>query len=266
MGIDLEKMLWKMYSPHKVKLAVSGCPRNCAESGIKDVGVIGVDAGWELHVAGNGGIKTEVAQFLCKVATREAVLEYTGAFLQLYREEARYLDREPYGSDQHLAQRLRRHRHSAPGRAGPAHQRGLYPQLSGADRGRYRLPAALSQTHTLQENIMLEMTRVLRLLGTLPASISMAAEVPPGPQSAETLLEAVTGSQGVGFACFQDQPDTGQNTGFKNHSNAIADLRRNGAVPLSGEWTALYTGEVAQQRPHANAIPQKLWVTMIHNS
>ncbi|HZP93636.1 MAG TPA: nitrite reductase large subunit NirB [Burkholderiales bacterium] len=93
MGIDLEKALWKMYAPHKVKLAVSGCPRNCAESGIKDVGVIGVDAGWEIYVGGNGGIKTEVAQFLVKVKTREEVLEYAGAFLQLYREEARYLDR-----------------------------------------------------------------------------------------------------------------------------------------------------------------------------
>ena len=93
MGIDLEKDLWRMYAPHKVKLAVSGCPRNCAESTIKDVGVIGVDSGWEIYVAGNGGIKTEVAQFLCKVKTREEVLEYAGAFLQLYREEGRYLDR-----------------------------------------------------------------------------------------------------------------------------------------------------------------------------
>ena len=93
MGIALEKDLWKMYAPHKVKLAVSGCPRNCAESGIKDVGVIGVDSGWEIYVAGNGGIKTEVAQFLVKVKTHDEVLEYSGAFLQLYREEARYLDR-----------------------------------------------------------------------------------------------------------------------------------------------------------------------------
>ena len=93
MGIDLEKAFWKMYAPHKVKFAVSGCPRNCAESGIKDVGVIGVDSGWEIYVAGNGGIKTEVAQFLCKVKTAGEVLEYAGAFIQLYREEARYLDR-----------------------------------------------------------------------------------------------------------------------------------------------------------------------------
>ena len=55
--------------------------------------MIGVDSGWEIYVAGNGGIKTEVAQFLCKVKTAEEVLEYAGAFVQLYREEARYLDR-----------------------------------------------------------------------------------------------------------------------------------------------------------------------------
>lgn len=93
MGIDLETMLANMWAPHKIKLAVSGCPRNCAESGIKDVGVIAVDSGWELYVGGNGGIKTEVAQFLCKVKTADEVKEYSGAFLQLYREEAHYLDR-----------------------------------------------------------------------------------------------------------------------------------------------------------------------------
>jgi nitrite reductase (NADH) large subunit len=93
MGKDLERALWRMYAPHKVKLAVSGCPRNCAEAGIKDVGVIGVDSGWEIYVAGNGGIKTEVAQFLCKLKTAEEVLEYSGAFLQLYREEGWYLER-----------------------------------------------------------------------------------------------------------------------------------------------------------------------------
>jgi nitrite reductase (NADH) large subunit len=93
MGQDLERALWRMYAPHKVKLAVSGCPRNCAESGIKDVGVIGVDSGWELYVGGNGGIKTEVAQFFVKVKTPEDVLEYSGAFLQLYREEGWYLER-----------------------------------------------------------------------------------------------------------------------------------------------------------------------------
>ena len=93
MGQQLERALWRMYAPHKVKIAVSGCPRNCAEAGIKDVGVIGVDSGWEIYVAGNGGIKTEVAEFFAKVKTHEEVLEYSGAFLQLYREEGWYLER-----------------------------------------------------------------------------------------------------------------------------------------------------------------------------
>jgi nitrite reductase (NADH) large subunit len=93
MGKDLERALWRMYAPHKVKLAVSGCPRNCAEAGIKDVGVIGVDSGWEIYVGGNGGIKTEVAQFLVKVKKPEEVLEVSGAVLQLYREEGWYLER-----------------------------------------------------------------------------------------------------------------------------------------------------------------------------
>ena len=93
MGKDLERAMWRMYAPHKVKFAVSGCPRNCAEAGIKDVGVIGVDSGWEMYVAGNGGIKTEVAHFLVKVKTAAEVLEYTGAFCELYRQEGWYLER-----------------------------------------------------------------------------------------------------------------------------------------------------------------------------
>ncbi|EKM0352912.1 NAD(P)/FAD-dependent oxidoreductase [Pseudomonas aeruginosa] len=93
LGIDLEHDLFNMWSPHKVKLAVSGCPRNCAEAGIKDVGIIGVDSGWEMYIGGNGGIKTEVAEFFVKLKTAEEVREYNGAFLQLYREEAFYLER-----------------------------------------------------------------------------------------------------------------------------------------------------------------------------
>jgi nitrite reductase (NADH) large subunit len=93
MGVQLERMTWGSWHPHKVKLAVSGCPRNCAEATIKDFGVIAVDSGWELHIGGNGGIHVRVTDLLCKVATEQEVLEYCGAFLQLYREEARYLER-----------------------------------------------------------------------------------------------------------------------------------------------------------------------------
>ena len=93
MGIELEKMAWGSWTPHKFKLGVSGCPRNCAEATIKDFGVVAVDSGWELHVGGNGGVKVRATDFLCHVKTPEEVLEYCAAFLQLYREEAHYLER-----------------------------------------------------------------------------------------------------------------------------------------------------------------------------
>jgi nitrite reductase (NADH) large subunit len=93
MGVKLEKMTWGSWHPHKVKLAVSGCPRNCAEATIKDFGVVAVDSGWELSVGGNGGIHIRATDKLCKVESEAEVLEYCSAFLQLYREEARYLER-----------------------------------------------------------------------------------------------------------------------------------------------------------------------------
>jgi nitrite reductase (NADH) large subunit len=93
MGVKLEKLTWGSWTPHKYKIAVSGCPRNCAEATIKDFGVIGVDSGWELHIAGNGGIKVRVTDLLCKVETEEEVFEYTKAFMQFYREDAYYLER-----------------------------------------------------------------------------------------------------------------------------------------------------------------------------
>ena len=93
MGIDLEKMTWGSWTPHKFKMAVSACPRNCAEATIKDFGVVGIDGAWELHVGGNGGTKVRVTDLLCRVESEAEVLEYCGAFMQLYREEARYLER-----------------------------------------------------------------------------------------------------------------------------------------------------------------------------
>ena len=93
MGIRLERLTWGSWTPHKFKMAVSGCPRNCAEATIKDLGVVAVDSGWEIHVGGNGGIKVRVTDLLCKVETMEEVEEYTAAFLQIYREEAHYLER-----------------------------------------------------------------------------------------------------------------------------------------------------------------------------
>jgi nitrite reductase (NADH) large subunit len=93
LGIKTEQMTWGSWMPHKFKIAVSGCPRNCAEATIKDFGVICVDSGYELMVGGNGGIHLRGTDALCKVSTEEEALEHIAAFIQLYREEARYLDR-----------------------------------------------------------------------------------------------------------------------------------------------------------------------------
>lgn len=93
LGIKIERMTWGSWMPHKFKIAVSGCPRNCAEATIKDFGVICVDSGYELLVGGNGGIHLRGTDLLCKVSTEREVLDYCAAFIQLYREEARYLDR-----------------------------------------------------------------------------------------------------------------------------------------------------------------------------
>jgi nitrite reductase (NADH) large subunit len=93
LGIKMERMSWGSWMPHKFKIAVSGCPRNCAEATIKDFGVVCVDSGYELMVGGNGGIHLRGTDLLCKVETEEEALEYCAAFIQLYREEARYLDR-----------------------------------------------------------------------------------------------------------------------------------------------------------------------------
>ena len=93
LGVKTERMTWGSWMPHKFKIAVSGCPRNCAEATIKDFGVVCVDSGYELHVGGNGGIHVRVTDLICKVATEQEALDYCAAFTQLYREEARYLER-----------------------------------------------------------------------------------------------------------------------------------------------------------------------------
>lgn len=93
LGIDIEKKFERLNTPAKVKMAVSGCPRNCAEGSIKDVGVVGVEAGWEIYVGGNGGLKLRGAELLCVVKTKEEAMSWIGAFLQYYRENGVYGER-----------------------------------------------------------------------------------------------------------------------------------------------------------------------------
>jgi nitrite reductase (NADH) large subunit len=93
LGVKLEKFLWGSWTPAKVKMAVSGCPRNCAESTCKDIGVVCVDSGYEIQFAGAAGLHIKGTEFLTKVAGEDECVEIIAALIQLYREEARYGER-----------------------------------------------------------------------------------------------------------------------------------------------------------------------------
>jgi nitrite reductase (NADH) large subunit len=81
-------------SPHKMKLATAGCPRNCSEAMVKDVGAVAVEGGkWEIYVGGAAGSSVRKGDILCVVASHEEVLKYMGRFIQYYRENAKYLER-----------------------------------------------------------------------------------------------------------------------------------------------------------------------------
>ena len=93
LGVKLEKFLWGSWSPAKLKLAVTGCPRNCAEATCKDIGVICVDSGFEIVYGGAAGLHIQGTTPLGKVATEEECIEVIGALTQMYREQGFYLER-----------------------------------------------------------------------------------------------------------------------------------------------------------------------------
>jgi nitrite reductase (NADH) large subunit len=93
LGIRIEKFMWGSWTPAKVKMAVSGCPRNCAEATCKDVGVVCVDSGFEIHFAGAAGLDIKGTEVLGLVRTEDEALEVIVALVQMYREQARYLER-----------------------------------------------------------------------------------------------------------------------------------------------------------------------------
>jgi nitrite reductase (NADH) large subunit len=96
LGIKIEKRFQGLESPHKMKLAVSGCPRNCAESTVKDLGAVAVENGWQIYVGGAAGSTVRAGDLLATVKTHEEVLTLMGRFMQYYRENARYAERS-YG-------------------------------------------------------------------------------------------------------------------------------------------------------------------------
>lgn len=92
-GIELERRLENLYTPHKTKLGVVGCPRNCAEATVKDIGLIGQDGSWQVVVGGAAGKGVRKADLLLTVATTEEAIQATELFFQYYRENANYLER-----------------------------------------------------------------------------------------------------------------------------------------------------------------------------
>jgi nitrite reductase (NADH) large subunit len=93
LSVKMEDAVWSHFMPHKFKMGVSGCPRNCAEATIKDFGVICTEKGYEIHVAGACGIRTKACLKDRFFETEDEVVEYLKAFTQLYRVEANYLER-----------------------------------------------------------------------------------------------------------------------------------------------------------------------------
>jgi nitrite reductase (NADH) large subunit len=92
-GIKLEELLENLYTPAKVKMGVVGCPRNCAEATVKDIGLVGIEGGWQVVVGGAAGKTVRPADILCTVITTEEALEAALLFFQYYRENGEYLER-----------------------------------------------------------------------------------------------------------------------------------------------------------------------------
>lgn len=128
LGIKLEKAMWGSWTPHKVKMAVSGCPRNCAEATCKDFGVVCVDSGYELHFAGAAGMHVKGTEVLCTVPTEEEALEYCMAVIQLYREQGRYLERVYKWADRVGVDTVRRQVVDDPERRHALYERFLFSQ------------------------------------------------------------------------------------------------------------------------------------------
>jgi nitrite reductase (NADH) large subunit len=93
----IERRFQGVESPHKMKLATAGCPRNCSEAYVKDLGAVAIEGGkWEIYVGGAAGGSVRKGDLLCTVDSHDAVLLYMGRFMQYYREHGKYLERS-YG-------------------------------------------------------------------------------------------------------------------------------------------------------------------------
>ncbi|HEX8872957.1 MAG TPA: nitrite reductase large subunit NirB, partial [Candidatus Acidoferrum sp.] len=92
-GIELERRFENLFTPHKLKMGVVGCPRNCAEATVKDIGLVGQEGSWQVVVGGAAGKRVRKADLLVTVESTEEALQMAALFLQYYRENANYLER-----------------------------------------------------------------------------------------------------------------------------------------------------------------------------
>ncbi len=92
-GIELERRFENLFTPHKLKMGAVGCPRNCAEATVKDIGLVGQEGSWQVVVGGAAGKKVRKADLLITVETTEQALDAAALFFQYYRENANYLER-----------------------------------------------------------------------------------------------------------------------------------------------------------------------------
>ncbi|MGH9829692.1 MAG: NAD(P)/FAD-dependent oxidoreductase, partial [Blastocatellia bacterium] len=94
LGIQIEKRFQGIESPHKMKLATAGCPRNCSEATTKDLGAVAIEGGkWEIYIGGAAGSRVRKGDVLCTVDFHDDVLKFMGRFIQYYREHGKYLER-----------------------------------------------------------------------------------------------------------------------------------------------------------------------------
>jgi nitrite reductase (NADH) large subunit len=124
-GVELERRFENLFTPHKLKMGVVGCPRNCAEATVKDIGLVGQEGSWQVVIGGAAGKKVRKADLLVTVESAEEALQAAALFFQYYRENANYLERTYDFAERLGIERVRRETIYAP----VAVQQGLRDRL-----------------------------------------------------------------------------------------------------------------------------------------
>ncbi len=172
-GIELERRMEGLYTPHKVKAAVTGCPRNCAEAYVKDIGVVAIEGGWEIYIGGAAGSRVRKGDVLTTVETGEQAIAVALTFLQHYRENADYLERT-YDYVERAGLELV--------------QAAVLDEQSGEParlRERYEIARAAADPDPWRERRDLVSPRQFAELDTEPADLDLVALATGPPQGAE---------------------------------------------------------------------------------